>query len=254
MLFEREIQGSFEKNATEYLGRDFEKHRNYLLKAVFGRNSSMIPEHDLDEILSVYTSNPDKCVDNLYRLLKPVIEKTMGVIHSRGLSLKARYENDSLILRDNGGEKIEVQSERSHSKFYTVNLKALECTCPYYEKVKFAGMLCKHIFFANEMLGDKYRNSRQDMPEVRDDPAESSEILAVKSTSSHFRYGHQRLTKRPRRGNSLIPSGITYILEGKGPEVVIYALESGESLLLVGESGVGKSKMIQYLAQETNTP
>ena len=31
-------------------------------------------------------------------------------------------------------------------------------------------------------------------------------------------------------------------------------LENDETLLLVGESGVGKSKLIYYLAQETNTP
>ena len=42
--------------------------------------------------------------------------------------------------------------------------------------------------------------------------------------------------------------------EGKQPEIVIYSLENSETLLLIGESGVGKSKMIHFLAQETNTP
>lgn len=36
--------------------------------------------------------------------------------------------------------------------------------------------------------------------------------------------------------------------------MVIHALAEGESLMLIGDSGVGKSKLIQYLAQETNTP
>jgi midasin len=36
--------------------------------------------------------------------------------------------------------------------------------------------------------------------------------------------------------------------------MAIYAIENNESLLLIGESGVGKSKMIQYFAQETSTP
>jgi hypothetical protein len=81
----------------------------------------------------------------------------METIHKRGLSLKTKHDNGSISVEDNGGDHIKVQSETSSGKTYTVNLVSLECSCPYYEKVKFAGMLCKHIFLANELLGDKYR-------------------------------------------------------------------------------------------------
>ena len=36
--------------------------------------------------------------------------------------------------------------------------------------------------------------------------------------------------------------------------MVIHALIEAESLMLIGDSGVGKSRLIQFLAQETNTP
>ncbi|MFC1718517.1 AAA family ATPase [Candidatus Poribacteria bacterium] len=254
MLFQKEISEAFERNALEYLGKDFEKHKNYLLNVAFGRNSSLIPQQEFDDAISIYRTNPRKCAKELFKALSPAIEKTMETIYTRGLSLKTKHDNGSLSVDDNGGEQIEVQSERSSNKTYTVNLISLECSCPYFKKVKFAGMLCKHIFLANELLGDKYRTAQPVSPRPQPDSDTSAEKLDIQSTDTHFSYGSQRLSKRPRRGNSLIPSDITYILEGTPPEMVVYTFESGESLLMVGESGVGKSKMIQYLAQETNTP
>ena len=254
VLFEKEIQESFERNALEFFGKDFDKHRNYLLKVAFSGNSSMIPQQEFDDILSTYNTNPRKSVKELFKLLSPAIEKTMETIHKRGLSLKTKHDSGSISVEDNGGDHIEVESERSSNKIYTVNLMSLECSCPYYKKVKFAGMKCKHIFLANELLGDKYRTP-QPVPSRQQPVSRTSpEKLDIESTDTHFSYGSQRLSKRPKRGNSLIPSEIIYILEGTAPEVAIYSIESGESLLLVGESGVGKSRMIQYLAQETNTP
>ena len=254
MLFQKEISEAFERSALEYFGKDFDKHKNYLLNVAFGRNSSLISQQEFGDAISVYRTNPRKCAKELFRVLSPAIEKTMETIHTRGLSLKTKHDNGSLSVDDNGGEWIEVQSERSSSKTYAVNLISLECSCPYFQKVKFAGMLCKHIFLANELLGDKYRTTQPVSSMPQSDSSTSAEKLDIQSTDAHFSYGSQRLSKRPKRGNSLIPSNITYILEGTPPEVVVYALESGESLLMVGESGVGKSKMIQYLAQETNTP
>lgn len=254
MLFQKEISEAFERNALEYFGKDFDKHRNYLLKVAFGRNSSLIPQQEFDDVISVYRTNPRKCAKELFRVLGPAIEKTMETIHTRGLSMKTKHDNGSLSVSDNGGEQIEVESERSSDKTYTVNLISLECSCSYFQKVKFAGMLCKHIFLANELLGDKYRTVQPATSSTIPDSDTSTEKLDIQSTDSYFSYGSQKLSKRPKRGNSLIPSGITYILEGTPPEVVVYALNSDETLLLVGESGVGKSKLIQFLAQETNTP
>ena len=253
MLFEREIKESFERNALEYFGKDFEKHKNYLLNVAFARNSSLIPQQDFDDVISAYNTNPRKCAKDLFKVLSSTIEKTMKTIHGRGLSLKRKHDSGSLSVNDDGGEHIEVQSESSSTTTYVVNLIDLHCNCPYFKKVKFAGMLCKHIFFANEILGDKYRTS-QPVSAPKPVSRTTPEKLDMVSTDEHFSYGSQKLSKRDKRGNSLIPSEIIYILEGTEPEVVIYSIESGESLLLVGESGVGKSRMIQYLAQETNTP
>ena len=254
MLFQKEISEAFERNALEYFGKDFDKHKNYLLNVAFGRNSALMPQQEFDNAISIYKTNPRKCVKDLFEALSPAIEKTMETIHTRGLSLKTKHDNGSLSVDDNGGEQIEVQSERSSNKTYVVNLISLECSCPYFKKVKFAGMLCKHIFLANELLGEKYRTPQPVTSRPQPDSDTSAEKLDIQSTDAHFYYGSQKLSKRPKRGNSLIPSDITYILEGTPPEMVVYTLESGESLLIVGESGVGKSKMIHYLAQETNTP
>jgi len=254
VLFRKEISETFERNALEYLGKDLDKHKNYLLKVALGRNSSLIPQQEFDDAISVYRTDPGKCAKELFQALSPAIEKTMKTIHTRGMSMKAKHDNGSLSVSDNGGEQITVQSERSSNKTYTINLISLECNCPYFEKVKFAGMLCKHIFLANELLGDKYRIVQPVSSDSKPYNKTSAEKLDIESTDAYFSYGSQKLNKRPRRGNSLIPSGITYILEGTPPEVAVYALESDESLLMIGESGVGKSQMIHYLAQETNTP
>ena len=39
MMLLQEISRSFERNALKYFSEDFEKHKNYLLRVAFGRNS-----------------------------------------------------------------------------------------------------------------------------------------------------------------------------------------------------------------------
>jgi len=253
VLFQKEISEAFERNALEYLGKDFEKHRNYLLKVAFGRNSGMIQQQDFDDAITLYHSDQNRGVRELLDVLLPVISTTMDTIHRRGLNLLNKHNRGELTVEDRGNGCIEVQSERSQ-KTYTVNLTDLECKCPYYQKVKFAGMLCKHIYLANEIFGGKYRTQNATAPEKPEPAKAAAERLDVMVTDSHFRYGEQELIRREKRGNPHIPSGVTYFLEGKQPEVALYALNSDETLLLIGESGVGKSKLIHYLAQETNTP
>jgi len=79
-------------------------------------------------------------------------------------------------------------------------------------------------------------------------------VSDAESDDGCFTYGSQRLPKRELTGNPLIPPPVFHVLEGGEPELVIYALRQAESLLLIGDSGVGKSKLIQFLAHETNTP
>jgi len=257
MLFEKEIQESFEKQALECLLKDFNKHKNYLTRAAFGRTVPPATIKDVDKTLTQFNADPGQSVRELFEILKPSIEKQMDTIHKRGLALVDKYNDGHITVDDRGTDAIIVQSETSANNTYTVNLSALTCTCPYYEKVKYAGMMCKHIYLANELFGQKYRQNSdtppQQIPKIPNENAVQDK-LDIQSTDDYFSYGSRKLTKRIKRGNSLIPSGITYVLEGTSPQVVIYALESDESLLLVGESGVGKSKLIHYLAQETNTP
>ncbi len=249
MKFQQEISDAFERNALEYFQKDFGKHKNYLLKVAFGRDSGMIPGKEFEDAIMLWGVDAKKCVRELFNVLLPVIQKTMETILGRASKLLDRYNNGTLSANDSGSGYILVQSERS-SKTYTVNLTDLECDCPYHKKVRFAGMLCKHIFLADEIFGQYKKPRSTAKPTANTQPSR----MDVESTSEFFSYGKQKLSKREKRGNPLIPSGITYILEGKSPEIAIYSLNSNESLLLIGESGVGKSKLIHYFAQETNTP
>ena len=250
MLFEKEIQESFEKNALIYLSQDFDKHKNYLLKAAFRNTISKVAMSDVQDALETFKTDMGKGVKELFNAFKPAIEEETKTLYNRSLVLVDKHEKGQLNATDTGNGLIEVQSDNARGKSYEVKLDDLTCTCPHFEKIKFAGLLCKHIFFANEIFG----KSRPASAGVDVDNIAQPEILATESTEAYFSYGSQKLIKRPRRGNSLIPSGITYAFEGSAPEMAIYALETGESLLLIGESGVGKSRLIQYLAQETNTP
>jgi len=250
---QKEIAEAFEKNAMEWLTKDLDKHKHYLTKVAFGRTIPPATIKDVDKTLAQFNADPGQSVRELYGVLKPSIERQMETIHKRGLALADKYNDGHITIEDKGIDSIIVQSETSANNTYTVSLSALTCTCPYYEKVKFAGMLCKHIFLADEILGDKYRNTQNKPAEAKVDNPQPERMDPV-ITDSSFCYGSQSLAKKERRGNPHIPSVIYYMLEGRGPEMAMYALNNNETLLLIGESGVGKSKLIHYLAQETNTP
>ena len=249
MQLAREIEKRFKENSTEYLRKDFEKHKHYLEKVAFPGNSGLIQPEYIDAI-ALFATDPVDSVNRLFEAVLPAIEVTMGTVYNRAQGMFRKYQNSGLSVVDNG-RAIMVQSDRGN-KMYTVNLTDLECDCPYYKKVKFSGMVCKHIFLADMVFG-KQKKTKTGKARILFGE-EPNMRLNTESTDKSFSYGDQKLTKREKRGNSLIPVGINYILEGKQPEIVIYSLENSETLLLTGESGVGKSKMIHFLAQETNTP
>jgi len=247
-----EIREAFERQTLECFAKDFSKHKNYLLKVAFGRNSSVIVKQDFDDAITLYGSDPQAGVSMLFDALMPAIEKSMNPVYDRAIALQDKYNSGLLSVDDLGNGAVKVQSDSDPNASYNVNLDNLECDCPYYQKVKFAGMVCKHIYLANEIFGN---GDRQSTTKVFNAQANKvAEKLDTVITDAFFCYGTQKLSKHERRGNSHIPSGISYILEGKQPEMAIYAIENNETLLLIGESGVGKSKLIQYFAQETNTP
>lgn len=249
---QNEIAQAFERQTLECFAKDFDKHKNYLLKVAFGRNSSLIVKQDFDDAISLYGSDPQAGVSMLFDALMPAIEKSMNPVYDRAIALQDKYNSGLLSVDDLGNGNIKVQSDSDPNASYNVNLDNLECDCPYYQKVKFAGMVCKHIYLANEIFGNGARQNISHNNKSNFIPM--PEILDTVITDAFFCYGNQQLSKRERRGNSHIPSEINYVLEGKQPEMAIYAIENNETLLLIGESGVGKSKLIQYFAQETNTP
>ena len=113
MRFHNEISEAFQKNALEYFGKDFEKHKNYLLKVAFGRNSAMIPKKAFDDAIIIWGIDSKRCVKELLKVLLPLIEKTMEIIHGRALKLLDRYNSATLSVEDRGrAGNIQVQSER----------------------------------------------------------------------------------------------------------------------------------------------
>jgi MoxR-like ATPase len=154
-----------------------------------------------------------------------------------------------------GNGCIAVPSETNGGKTYTVDLTKLECPCQSGKTLSYAGLPCKHIAAAAEAFSHKYPVGIEGEIEVPVEDFRMEKAPDIQaSNDGYFIYGSQKLKKRQLTGNPLIPSGIYHILEGGEPEMVIHALTEGESLMLIGDSGVGKSKLIQYLAQETNTP
>ena len=79
----QEISRDFEKNALKYFSEDFEKHKNYLLKAAFGRNSASIPKKEFEDAIIVWGIDSQRCVKELLNVLLPVIRKTMETIQGR---------------------------------------------------------------------------------------------------------------------------------------------------------------------------
>jgi len=209
MKLQKEIAEEFERQATECFQKDFSKHKNYLLKVAFGQNSSIIPKQDFDDAITLYGSDQKAGISMLFDVLLPVIKKTMDVVYSRALKLFDKYDSGLLSVDDLGDGNIKVQSDSDPNASYKVNLNSLECDCPYFQKVKFAGMVCKHIYLANEIFSDGVRQkTSHNKPNFIPMPERLDTVI----TDAFFCYGSQKLSKRERRGNSNIPSGISYVL------------------------------------------
>ena len=72
MKLSQQIADSFERYCLEYFQKDFSKHKNYLLKVAFGRNSSIISMKHFDEAILIYATDPNRGVRELYNVLQPV--------------------------------------------------------------------------------------------------------------------------------------------------------------------------------------
>jgi cobaltochelatase CobS len=252
------IERRFKEATRFWLAKsgNFDKHVDFLKSKILGRFSDSYDSAELAEALDTFKSDPDAGTDRIFETLKMALERKFQFEMGKGQRILNAHEDGSAEMQDMGNGQIAVPSENDSGKTYTVDLTKLQCECRSAKTLSYAGFLCKHTMAAVEAFKHRYPIALEaEGKPARDFRIEKSEDVKADSDSDeYFIYGSQKLKKRKLTGNPLIPSGIYHVLEGGEPEMVIHALAETESLMLIGDSGTGKSKLIQYLAQETNTP
>ena len=251
------IEKRFKRETRFWLSKsgNFDKHVDFLTSRVLGRFSDYYDRAMLKEALDIFKSDPDTGVDRIFGVLGNALQRKFQFEMDKGKRILNAHNDGSSEMRDMGDGRITVPSENDSSKTYTVDLTKLTCECRSAKTLGYAGLPCKHATAAVEAFKHKYPI---DLDTEDEKPAEDFRMRKSADTQAnddeYFVYGSQKLRRRKPAGNPLIPSGIYHVLEGGEPEMVMHALTEGESLMLIGDTGVGKSRLIQYLAQETNTP
>ena len=254
------IEKRFRKETKFWLSKpgNFDKHVEFLTNRILGRFSDSYDDVELTEALDIFKSDPDTGIRRIFDTLETALQGKFQFEVQKGQRILNAHNDGSSEMQDMGNGQIIVPSETDSGKTYTVDLTKLECECRSAKTLSYAGLLCKHATAAVEAFKHKYpidSDAEDEKPAGDFRMEKSGDVDADKADSDeYFVYGSQKLRRRKLTGNPLIPSGIYHVLEGGEPEMVIYALAEGESLMLIGDSGVGKSRLIQYLAQETNTP
>ena len=251
------IEKRFKEQTKFWLSKsgNFDKHVDFLKSRILGRFSDHYDVAELEEALETFKDDPDVGVDRIFDALKAALERKFEFEMGKGQRILSAHKDGSAEMRDSGNGQIAVPSENDSSKTYAVDLTKLTCECRSAKTLSYAGLLCKHAVAAVEAFKSKYPVGLETEEEESAKDFRMGKSADVKAVGDeYFVYGCQKLRKRELTGNPLIPSGIYHVLEGGEPEMVIHALAEGESLMLIGDSGVGKSKLVQYLAQETNTP
>ena len=254
------IEKRFKRETRFWLSKsgNFDKHVDFLTSRILGKFSDSYDSDKLKDALDVFKSDPDAGVDRIFGVLEDALQEKFELEMDKGQRILNAHNDGISEMQDVGNGQITVPSENDSSKTYTVDMTKLICECRSAKTLGYAGLLCKHATAAVEAFKHKYpieldaeeepggqhfRMRKSD--DTQPDDADSAE---------YFIYGSQKLRRRKVSGNQLIPSGIYHVLEGGEPEMVMHALTEAESLMLIGDSGVGKSRLIQYLAQETRTP
>jgi len=253
------VEKRFKEQTRFWLNKpgNFNKHVDFLKHRILGKFSDSYDSAELAEALETFKSDPDAGVDRIFDALKAALERKLQFETQKGQRILEAHNNGSAKMLDSGNGEIAVPSENDANKTYTVDLTKLTCECQSAKTLSYAGLPCKHIAAAAEAFKHRYPVGleAEEKQEAKDFRMEKSRDVQLRvDDGEYFVYGSQKLKKRQPTGNPLIPSGIYHVLEGGEPEMVIHALAEGESLMLIGDSGVGKSKLIQFLAQETNTP
>ncbi len=261
------IEKRFKSETRFWLSKsgNFDKHVDFLTSRILGRFSAYYDSGELKEALDVFKSDPDSGIDRIFAVLEDALQRKFQLEMEKGRRILKAHNDGISEMRDMGNGRITVPSENDSSKAYTVDLTKLECECRSAKTLSYAGLLCKHATAAVEAFKHKYPialDAEEEEPvedfrmqksvDTQADDIEADDVKA--DNDEYFIYGGQKLRRRKLSGNPLIPSGIYHVLEGGEPEMVMHALTEAESLMLIGDSGVGKSRLIQYLAQETNTP
>jgi cobaltochelatase CobS len=251
------IEKEFKEQTKLWLSKpgNFDKHVDFLEKRILGRFSDSYDKAELAEALETFKGDQDTGVERIFGALKTALERKFQFEMQKGQRILNAHRGGSREMKDLGNARITVPSENDHSKTYTVDLTKVQCECRSAKTLSYAGLPCKHITAAVEAFKHKYPVGLETEGEESASDFRMQKSRDVKADADeYFIYGSQKLRKRQLTGNPLIPSGIYHVLEGGEPEMVIHALAEDESLMLIGDSGVGKSKLIQFLAQETNTP
>jgi len=257
------IEKRFKEQTKFWLSKpgNFQKHVDFLKSRILGKFSDSYDDAELTEALDIFRSDPDMGIHRIFGTLETALQRKFQFETRKGQRILSAHKDGNSEMQDMGNGRITVPSETNSNKTYTVDLTKLTCECRSAKTLGYAGLLCKHATAAAEAFKDKYPielDSEEEEP-AGDFRMEKSEDVQADHTGhadddKYFIYGGQKLRRRELTGNPLIPSDIYHVLEGGEPEMVMYALTEGESLMLIGDSGVGKSRLIQYLAQETNTP
>jgi len=254
------IEKRFKEQTKFWLTKpgNYDKHVEFLISRILGRFSDSYDDAELTEALDIFKSDPDTGIRRIFDTLETALQEKFQFEVRKGQRILSAHNDGSSEMGDMGDGRITVPSETDSGKTYTVDLTKLECECRSAKTLSYAGLLCKHATAAVEAFKHKYPidSDAEDEKPAGDFRMEKSGDMddAKADSDEYFVYGSQKLRRRKLTGNPLIPSGIYHVLEGGEPEMVMHALTEGEPLMLIGDSGVGKSRLIQYLAQETNTP
>ena len=256
----RLIERRFKRETRFWLSKsgNSDKHVDFLTSRILGKFSDAYDSGELKDALDVFKSDPDTGVDRIFGALEDALQRKFQFEMDKGRRILNAHNDGSSEMQDMGNGQITVPSENDPNKAYTVDLTKLTCECRSAKTLGYAGLLCKHTAAAVEAFKHKYPIEPDAEEEQKGDDFRIRKSVDSQPENAdndeYFIYGSQKLRRRNITGNPLIPSGIYHVLEGGEPEMVMHALIEGESLMLIGDSGVGKSRLVHYLAQETRTP
>jgi len=247
------LENRFKNRTKNWLQKDLQKHVNYLQKVVL--KGMEYHKDDFEKALQIFQNQPDKGVDLIYQCLKDALEEKHSQQMQKGERIVQAYKKGHIEI-EKDGNSVTVESETTAGKNYTVDMSDFSCECQSGQKLSYSGLCCKHACAVFLLFGetDEKKETRETTAVLVSELEIVHEASPERNRSSFIVYQNQKLRIRKKTPNSQIPPKAVFFLEGKAPEMTMYALENNQPLLLIGESGTGKSKMIQALAHATNTP